>query len=141
MASTDFSIKDIEKVVTFDGKIKQVEITRLTAPGENYLGLVLKVDFEVEKNGHSRVISSVAKCMPKSNAIPPMILAHHMRNEIAWYTEIVPLLKDFAEENKIDLNIYPKFYGSRYSLDPEKKEPDEESVLLMENLIPEGKFR
>lgn len=137
MAAFDHSIKDVEKVVKFDGTVKNVDITRLTAPGENYLSLVLKVDFGVENDGQSTTISSVAKRLPKSS-LPFMMLGHSMRNEIEWYSEIVPLLGGFAKENNIDLDVYPEHYGSRYSLDPEKKKPDDESVLILENLIPKG---
>ena len=56
MSEIDFSIQNIEEVVKFDGKVKNAVVTRLTAPGENYLSLVLKVDIEVEKNGQSKIV-------------------------------------------------------------------------------------
>ncbi|XP_030767106.1 uncharacterized protein LOC115890895 [Sitophilus oryzae] len=140
MANIDYSIKDIDKIVHLDGDIKKVEVTRLTAPGENYLSLVLRVDIEVEKNGQRHIVNAVAKRLPLGkSSMGPELHKFSMKNEIKFYVEILPILTKFSSEYGVDCRqLYPKYYGSRLSLDPTQTEADEESVLLLENLIPEG---
>lgn len=139
MSDIDYSIKDVEKLVQVDGTVKNVEVARLTAPGENFLSLVLRVDFEVEKNGSSKTISTVAKRLPLGERKSLDFNSKAMTNEIKWYTEIVPLIKNFANEQGIqNIDMFPEYCGSRYSLDPERQEADRDSVLLLKNLIPQG---
>ncbi|XP_019769511.2 uncharacterized protein LOC109543988 [Dendroctonus ponderosae] len=133
-----YSIPEIEGVLQgVDGAIKNVEVSRLTKPGENYLSLVYRVDVEVEKNGKTSTIHAVAKCLPLTKTALDFN-AFSMRNEIKWYSEILPLIKNFGSEYGIDTDFYPEYLGSRYSLDPTKTEIDKDSALLMRNLIPDG---
>lgn len=142
MADTDYSIKDLAKCVKLGGNIKNVEMSRLTSPGENFISLVLKAHFTVEKDGQSKVLSTVAKRLSMGERKNIKFHAIPMRNEIKFYNEIVPLLTDFAEEHNIeDLDFFPEYLGSRFSCDPEKikkEEADADSFLLLENLIPQG---
>ncbi|XP_050296696.1 uncharacterized protein LOC126736408 [Anthonomus grandis grandis] len=141
MPPVDYSIKNIEEVVRphLDGTIRNADHARLTAPGENYLSLVLRVDFEVDQKGLRKKVSTVAKRIPMGDQ-QHMIDMHcqTMHNEIKWYKEIVPLLVSFGEEYGVKVDIFPKCLGARYSLDPTKKRADSESVLVLENLHPEG---
>ncbi|KAF7282399.1 hypothetical protein GWI33_002713 [Rhynchophorus ferrugineus] len=139
MPPIDYSIKGLEKVVKVDGVAKNVEVSRLTAPGENYLSLVLRVNIEVEKDGKTKTLSAVAKRIPMGNQKMNMMNIHSMRNEIKFYSEIVPMFTQFTSEYGIDSShLFAGYYGSRMSLDQSKKEADENSLLLIENLIPEG---
>ncbi|CAH1126783.1 unnamed protein product [Ceutorhynchus assimilis] len=143
MPSQVFSIKGIEKVInkSHDGQVKNVEVTRLTAPGENYLSMVLGVKFDIEKNGHSKTHNAVAKRFPAGSKHLNMSIAT-TKNEIRWYAEILPSLTAFAKEYGYKFeNFFAPYYGSRYSLDPLKKEPDNEAVLLVENLTTEGGYK
>lgn len=142
MADIDYSIKNIEKSVKLDGDIKNVDVSRLTEPGENFISLVLKVDFTVEKDGKSEIVSTVAKRIPMGERKSIDFNVNAMKNEIIFYTEIVQLIKDFAKELGIEeLDFFPEYVTSRYSCDPEKnekKEADADSYLFLENLIPLG---
>ncbi|CAH1124712.1 unnamed protein product [Ceutorhynchus assimilis] len=141
MVNQEFTIKDIQKVLKCtNGKITNINISRLTAPGENYLSLVFKVDFEVSiDNGLSKTISTVAKRIPKpANQDGLRITSLAMKNEIRWYLEMVPLFKQIANEFGIMCDYFPICLGSRFSLDPLKTFPDEEAILLLENLIVKG---
>ncbi|XP_030767164.1 uncharacterized protein LOC115890940 [Sitophilus oryzae] len=140
MAPIDYSIKGIDKIVQVDGDIKNVEVTRLTAPGENYLSLVLRVDIEVEKNGHRKTVNAVAKRLPLGK--DPMggeFRYFAMNSEIKFYSEILPILTKFSSEYGVDSRqLYAKFLGFRLSLNPTKTEADDEVTMLVENLIPQG---
>ncbi|KAL1505628.1 hypothetical protein ABEB36_005149 [Hypothenemus hampei] len=134
LPTIDYSIKDIENLVaqTIDGNIKNIEMTRLTAPGENYLSIVLKVDFLVEKNGKFSTINAVAKRLPMGN-VANEFHKFAMRSEILWYSELLPVLIEFGNEFGIDTSYFPKYLGSRLG-----NGKDEEPILLLQNLIPEG---
>ncbi|XP_066257295.1 uncharacterized protein [Euwallacea similis] len=140
MSLEGYAIKDIEKVIIgIDGrKVTKVDIARLSAPGENYLSLVFSVDILVEdRAGRRETIKAVAKRLPlvemKFNMSAMM-----MKNEIKFYSKIEPLLREFAKEYEFNTDYYPKYLGSRLSLDPEETEPDAETVLFIKNLLPEG---
>ncbi|XP_050296698.1 uncharacterized protein LOC126736409 [Anthonomus grandis grandis] len=138
MSAIDYSIKNVEEIVQphLDGAIKNVDYARLTAPGENFASLILRVDFELDQNGLKKKVSTVAKTIPKGDQ--GMMHCQAMHNEIKWYKEIVPLLVSFGEEYGVKVDIFPKCLGARYSLDPTKERADSESVLVLENLHPEG---
>ncbi|XP_066154075.1 uncharacterized protein [Euwallacea fornicatus] len=134
----EYRIKDIEKFIGDGRKIVKIDIKRLTAPGENYLSLVFRVDAWVEnERGEIETIHAVAKRLPLTERnVDFNALA--MRNEIKWYSEIVPLLTEFAQEYGIETSHYVKHLGSRFSLDSSKSKADSEAVLVLENLIPQG---
>ncbi|KAH1021148.1 hypothetical protein HUJ04_010698 [Dendroctonus ponderosae] len=84
MSKSDYLIKDLENVITgIDGEIKKIDISRLTAPGENFMSLVFRVDIQVEKDGKVETVHVVAKRLPAVLKIDFNALA--MRHEIKWY--------------------------------------------------------
>ncbi|XP_030767126.1 uncharacterized protein LOC115890908 [Sitophilus oryzae] len=137
MSTQEYKIKDIEKVVQIKGPIKNVKITRLTAPGENYLSLVFRVDVQTDENGQINNKSLVAKCIPPQNKDFLGINMISMRNEIEWYIDIVPLWDEYFEEYGITESIFPKYYGSRID-NSDNGRPDMDCVLVLENLNPLG---
>ncbi|XP_030767124.1 uncharacterized protein LOC115890907 [Sitophilus oryzae] len=136
----DYSIKDLETIVTVDGTVKNIEVTRLTAPGENYVSLVLRVDIDVEKDGKKKTVKTIGKRLPLgNNEMRSKMAAHAMKNEIKFYREIVPLLTEFASTYEVDASeFFAKYYGSRFSLDDSSEDADRDSILLLENIIPLG---
>ncbi|KAH1021149.1 uncharacterized protein LOC109543987 isoform X1 [Dendroctonus ponderosae] len=137
MSKSDYLIKDIENVITgIDGEIKKIDISRLTAPGENFISLVFRVDVQVEKDGKVETVHAVAKRLP--TVIKMDLNAIAMRHEIKWYSEIAPLIKEFGQEYGIDTDFYPECLGTRLSMDSAKTNADEESVLLLKNINPDG---
>lgn len=142
-------IKDLENLIqqyTGPGKkLVNSQVTKLTAPGDNYLGLVLKVVGTLkDENGKEEEFSAVAKClnfdMPDhfKKMIPPQYT-----KERAFYVDIVPTLQKFQQKQGLEqpsiTDIFATLYTSRSSL-KENGEPDEDAVLLFENLNKQGKF-
>ncbi|CAG9762859.1 unnamed protein product [Ceutorhynchus assimilis] len=144
MATNDtrYSIRDVENVVqSIEGKIKSTTVSKPTRPGDNFVSLILQVDFDLEKNGKSRSVSATESLIAKR--LPPSrqnreFAALGMKNEIQWYKEILPLLRDFAIANTIEVNYYADYMGSRLNMDPNLTELDDEAVLLLKNLKSEG---
>ncbi|XP_066257409.1 uncharacterized protein [Euwallacea similis] len=136
MSLVNYSIKDIEKVLKLDGdkKVSKVNIERLTAPGENYVSLVFRADFHLDNN---EIIHAVAKRLPLGQGSNDLnIIA--MRNEIRWFSEVVPLIQQFSESYGLEAAYFPRYLGSRFSLDRSKTEADSEAVLMTQNLNPQG---
>ncbi|KAH1021126.1 hypothetical protein HUJ04_010681 [Dendroctonus ponderosae] len=137
MSKSDYLIKDLENVITgIDGEIKNIDISRLTAPGENFMSLVFRVDIQVEKDGKVETVHVVAKRLPAVLKMDFNALA--MTHEIKWYSEIAPLIKEFGQEYGIDTDFYPECLGTRLSMDSTKTSADAESVLLLKNINPDG---
>lgn len=143
------SIKNLEELIqTYKGSNKKLidsKVTKLTAPGENYLGIVLKVEAILkDTNNRTETFSAVAKCLNFNlmefirRTVPTQY-----KKEKAFYTEIVPILQNFQEEEKLEkapiTDIFPTLYTYRSSVNKFNEEPDEDAVLLFENLVDQSK--
>lgn len=126
-------------------KVISSTVSKLTAPGENYLSVVLRVDVVLknEDDGHEEKLSAVGKCLHSGdvNEMFKMIGKMNYNYEKAWYAEIVPTLQSFLKERGFEGNfdIFPKLIAYRANLQGDEGEVDGDSILLMENLNEEGK--
>lgn len=127
-------------------KVLASEVSRLTAPGENYLSVVLKVDVVLEDEDTKKVekLHAVGKCIHSGdvNEMLKQFGGMNYKNELLWYTEILPTLEKFVKEKKLERNfdIFPKLIAYRANLDG-GQDVDENSILLMENMTVSGKLR
>lgn len=146
---SEINIRNLESLIQqytgLSKKLVNSEVTKLTAPGENYMGLVLKVvatltnEYDTEEK-----FNAVAKClnfnMPDfiKNTIPLQY-----QKESAFYTDIVPALQNFQQEQDIEepliKDAFVTLYACRKSLDENSEEADADAVLLFENLNKQGK--
>lgn len=145
------TIKNLEKLIQkYTGCTKSLvdsKITKLTAPGENYLGIVLKVEATLkDHNNQKETFSAVAKCLNfKLMEFSSGTIAQQFKKEKAFYTEIIPALRNFqlktnVEERSIE-NLFPSLHAFRNHLNEDSsEEPDDNAVLLFENLIDKGMY-
>lgn len=137
----------VSQYVGTNGKVVSSDISNLTAPGDNYLSVMLKVDIFLkdEETHKEETIHAVAKCIHSSDVHPFLQHLGKMgyKNELAFYTKIIPTLQKFAEERNLqrDFDIFPKLIAFRPNLHGENEEVDENSILLMENIKSLGKFK
>lgn len=139
-------IEKLEDLVTQyidkDKKIKKSEIKRLTAPGENFGSLMLKVDLLLQDNhGETEPLSIVAKLIPDTEFFQKIFNVQvTFKLEAAFYDIIVPTLQQFQRDQGIQnvITFFPKFYGSRKNLNGGDN-VDGNAVLLLENLTVSGK--
>ncbi|KAJ8936275.1 hypothetical protein NQ318_000153 [Aromia moschata] len=122
-------------------KIVSTNITRLTAPGDNYGGLLLRVDVTLKnKDGKEEELNVVAKCIPV-NLFFQMIfnIQVSVKKEIAFYDTVVPTLRQFQEEQGVEnvMDFFPTIYGSRLNLNGSDV-VDENSAIILENLAKSG---
>lgn len=143
-------IKNLEELlqqhVGPNKKLISSDIKKLTAPGENYLSVVLKVDavLKDEETGKDEKVHGVGKCLHTGcvNEMMKEFGKMHYKSERAWYTEIVPTLQNFVKERGMERNfdIFPKLLAYRSNLHGEKDIVDDNSILLLENINVDGKF-
>lgn len=143
-------IKNLQNIfqeyVGSNKKLISSEISPLTAPGENYLSVMLKVDavLKDEETGKEEVVHAVGKCIHSSGVHQFLLDIEKVnyKNEMAFYTEIIPTLQNFAKEKglKKDFDIFPTLFAHRANLLGNSDEVDENSILLMENMKVNGEF-
>ncbi|KAJ8936274.1 hypothetical protein NQ318_000152 [Aromia moschata] len=140
---SEVGIKEPEKLISpilgGNKKVTDVKISRLTEPGENNLSLVLKVDYVIENgNGTKEELYGVAKVKP----IGDFVFGHQQnyKNELAFYNIVVPTLQDFQRQQGVDdvMDIFAKLHAFRPNFHGKNDEIDDDSVIMLENLIELG---
>lgn len=134
-----------ELLLKYTGKVvKATKIARLTAPGENFGSIMLKVDLTaVGTDGQEEQLHLVAKCVPEEEHFRQMFQVHVSVNaEIKFYTEIVPTLQAFQKEHGISdtIDCFARFYGGRVNLEEEGQVVDDHAMLIFENLKEAGEL-
>lgn len=143
------TIKNLEGLIQkYTGPSRQLlsnKVTKLTDPGENYLGIVLKVEATLKNNkNEEEKFSAVAKRINfKAMDFSRGTLHMQFKKESAFYTEILTVLESFQNETNVKepaiKDLFPVLYTFRNSLNDDIDEPDEDAVLLFENLSDQGK--
>lgn len=137
----------IGQYVGTNKKVVSSEISNLTAPGDNYLSVVLKVDIVLkdENTENEEIIHAVGKCIHSTdvNKFLQEAAKRGYKNESAFYSKIAPALQNFAKERGFerDFDIFPQLIAYRPNLHGENDEVDENSILLMENIKILGKLK
>lgn len=144
------TIKKLEDLLTpyidKNKKIASYNTSRLTAPGENYGSLMLKVDLillDKQGGGNEENFSVVAKLIPETEFFQEIFnIQVTCKNEIAFYDTVVPTLQNFQREQGVKevADIFPKLFGARLNLKKNSDIVDQDSVLVLENLITNGKL-
>ncbi|XP_072393453.1 uncharacterized protein [Diabrotica undecimpunctata] len=135
------NLNGILKSVIGVSKITNTKITRLTAPGENYGSLMLKLDVTLKSDEHLETdLHLVAKKIPTSELFRENFnIQVTFKNEVAMYQTVVPILQSFQKESGVKnvFNCVPRFYGARINLDG-GQQVDSDAVLILENLFANG---
>ncbi|XP_018561653.1 uncharacterized protein LOC108903829 [Anoplophora glabripennis] len=138
------------KVNNLDGLLsktlgKNVEIlaqrtSLLTAPGEHYGSVMLALEVTMKNSdGNKETLNLVAKLIPANEMLRVAFDIYvTFKKEVFAYTESIPALIELQREYNVPeekiINIFPKCYGARVSLDGNSNEVDEDGVLIFENL-------
>lgn len=123
----------------------RTDFSNFTTPGENYCSLLFKIDVTLKnENGKEEMLHTVAKCRNKKfNSHFGNMAPLQFKHEIAFYTEIVPVLEEFIRNQGVEnmLNFFPKLIAARRNLHGKTDEIDENAVILLENLSEQGKVK
>lgn len=125
-------------------RLERVDIEGLSAPGENFGSVMLKLDITTRiSNGKEEMLYAVAKKIPATEFFRRLFkIDVTFKNEVAFYSKVLPTLRDFQRENGIEnvLDCFADFYGARYNLKENVDVVDEDAVLVLENLYRSGKI-
>nr|XP_023013093.1 uncharacterized protein LOC111503102 [Leptinotarsa decemlineata] len=123
-------------------QIHDVKITRLTAPGENFGSVMLKLDITVlnTENGTKEILHAVGKTLPETELFREIFnVQMTYRYEMAFYEIIVPAVQDFQRRLGITqvFDTVCKCIATRKNLDGSDK-IDDDAVIVLENLMELG---
>lgn len=104
---------------------------------------MLKVKVTVQNgDGSEEQLDLIAKRIPTTEFYRDVYnIQETFKKEVAFYEVIVPILKQFQEDEGIKdvFDNFPEFYGARRNLDG-KSDVDENAVMLLEDLCAKGKL-
>lgn len=133
--------KDFGEEVT----VIKYRVDNLVPLGDNFASDIFKINAKIKRTENSPVedFNFVAKLISPGDF--EMDWTWIFTKEIFMYTEIFPFYLRVEQENNIKeknsiINLIPKFYGYRFSLDPKVKEADENSLMLLENIRVKGYY-
>ncbi|EDX03176.1 uncharacterized protein LOC6730410 [Drosophila simulans] len=117
----------------------------LTKPGDNYGSIMLSVQAKIRSaDGGIRDLSLIAKLPPLTNDLYWQIFQPERTciTENAVYQYLSPELDKLQLESGIlpahIFDGFPRYYGSRVSLDPRATKVDRDAVLVQENVTMQG---
>lgn len=116
--------------------------------GENYSSTLFKVELVIKrtKDSPEENFALVAKMIPTAEfQRTHFISTIAFQKEMFVYSKLVPALRDLEKKIGVRdedlLDITPKYYGGRLSIDKDKLNvADEDAVMLLENLKERGYY-
>ena len=94
-----------------------------------------------DKNAKEEKLYLVAKTMANSEG-SPLSWSEMLKKEVFVYLELIPAYRNIEREAGVSekelIDLLPKYFGHRYSLDLNSEEVDKHATLLMENLAMRG---
>lgn len=131
-------IVNLADTMALFGTIKNYTLKQLTAPGENYGSLMLRLDMTVENQNITSEINAVVKMLPPNLFLQEMFNTEvTFRKEIMFYKTIIPTLQQFQRDHNVQtiIDFVPRYYGSRLNLKNDySAKVDEHAILVLENL-------
>ncbi|KAL1505595.1 hypothetical protein ABEB36_005124 [Hypothenemus hampei] len=125
-----------------DEVVVEYESSRLTAPGENYGSIMLRVTAKIKNitTGNERNLEIVAKLIPGNKKIEEIFDTQvTYKTEFNFYATVIPTLNTFLKSRGVnkDIDVVARFYGGRINLDGSDR-VDEDAVIVLENLKANG---
>ncbi|XP_076274397.1 uncharacterized protein LOC143205177 [Rhynchophorus ferrugineus] len=139
-------INDIEQLLKSqleeDEKIADVEVSRLTAPGENYGSIMLRilVTLENTKTSKKRTLDAVGKIIPESERVREAFSTQTTFTlEYNFYAVVSSVLDQFLKRNNVKsgADFLAPFVGGRLNLN-EGPIVDNDAIIVLRNLRVSG---
>uniref|UniRef100_A0A6P7F1X3 Uncharacterized protein LOC114325692 n=1 Tax=Diabrotica virgifera virgifera TaxID=50390 RepID=A0A6P7F1X3_DIAVI len=111
----------------------------LTAPGENYLSDMIKIDLILKDTVTNKTedLNVVAKLVTDNHVMGPT--SDLTKAEVYFYKVVVPAIKSFHKKYSLPYpSFYPDYIGGRINLTGEVDKADKDAVLVLENLVTKG---
>ncbi|XP_043505689.1 uncharacterized protein LOC122526375 [Polistes fuscatus] len=126
--------------------VENYTTTSFLPPGENYGSTILAVDAVIKKEGEmeNEHLHMIAKMAPPTEFQRRIFKSSYtFRKEAFMYERLIPYYRNLERDFGIDeselIDVIPKFYGLRLSLDP-NVDFDDNAVILLENLQTRGYY-
>lgn len=148
-SKTEVELRDLQsllqKSLGNDLRLLYFRAENFLPKGENYASTILKVVARIKRRSDAPAenLELVGKLTPpvefKNNRFSITI---SFSKEIFVLEKLFPVYRKLQEDAGIEefeiLNVAPKTYGCRLSLDPENPKADDDVTILMENLRVKG---
>ncbi|XP_034100527.1 uncharacterized protein LOC117565505 [Drosophila albomicans] len=141
-------IIDLHKIVEpylQGATLESYESGYLTKPGDNYGSIMLTINSKIKQtNGEIQDFPLIAKLPPLTNDLYWQIFQPERTciTENAVYKYLSPELKKLQLEAGVlptdAFDGFPRYYGSRISLNPDTPKVDRDAVLVQENVTKSG---
>uniref|UniRef100_A0A6P7G4W8 Uncharacterized protein LOC114334186 n=1 Tax=Diabrotica virgifera virgifera TaxID=50390 RepID=A0A6P7G4W8_DIAVI len=123
--------------------IKNVNISRLTAPGENFGSIMYKLDIVLNNNdnGTEEILRAVAKTLPETEFWRQIFnIQVTYTSEMAFYEVVLPTFQEFQRSLGIDnvIDSFAECLAVRKNLLDNSDVIDDDAVIVLENLISKG---
>ncbi|XP_072393447.1 uncharacterized protein [Diabrotica undecimpunctata] len=136
-------VKNFEELISdYIGPNKTVvqsKASDLTAPGENYLSDMIKIDVVLKDKISNKTedLHLVAKLVTDNQVMGPT--SNLTKAEVYFYKVVIPAIKSFHKKYSLPYpSFYPDFIGGRINLTGEADKADEDAILILENLVTKG---
>ncbi|KAJ8945004.1 hypothetical protein NQ318_010206 [Aromia moschata] len=128
-------IRKIEEILLVDKPLLTHKVNGSVAGDDGSLLVNVELRLKNEKNFEEK-FEVVAKLLaPSINGLR----MESFKNELAFYTKIVPLLEGLLKTWGAEpTESFPNYYGGRLTLNPKIKETDRDAVFFLENLKTSG---
>ncbi|XP_014606693.1 PREDICTED: uncharacterized protein LOC106788184 [Polistes canadensis] len=126
--------------------VENYTTTSFLPPGENYGSTILAVDAVIKKEGEMKNenLHMIAKMAPPTEFQRRIFKSSYtFKKEAFMYERLIPYYRNLERDFGIDeselIDVIPKFYALRLSLDP-NIDFDDNAVILLENLQTRGYY-
>lgn len=131
----------LQKSLGAELRLLKFQAQNLLSQGENYASMVLKVSATIRrrKNAPEEDLELVAKMKLENEFQKKFVdITIAFKKEFFIFEQLIPTYRELQRKAGFKdselLDILPKFYGGRLSLNSDSQKADEDVILLMENL-------
>ncbi|XP_033208102.1 uncharacterized protein LOC117167347 isoform X3 [Belonocnema kinseyi] len=109
------------------------EYSTATKDGDNYLGILIRVEIEGMKNGGIEKFNLIFKRAPRDTKLREVFGVRHLYiHEIKFYEEKLPIFVSMLSEHNLSINDIPRYYGG--SAVPENEAIESEGPKYIDRL-------
>lgn len=140
-SNSKWNIIEFDSFLESSLKVKVLEYTLkpLTKLGDNWSNTLLALAVKLLKNKDTNEVETlnlVCKIMKSGEKSEKS--SRPFAKEIYFFSVIVPAFEHFEEMKNVPeidrIDGFPRYFGSRFSLDPNAEKPNSDAVLLLENI-------
>ena len=137
----------LRKSIGGEVEVLEYETRNLLPKGENYGSTMLKVDAVIKrtKSSPKEDLALVAKMIPSTEFHRERLnITASFAKEIYVFDKILPTYREIERDAGVQetqlVDLLPKFYGGRLTMNGDEDRADEDAVMVMENIKVTGYY-